>query len=177
MARIPFRLLVKQRLGDRLKTITPANGYTNDLSDFDQDGVTIERVYRGRTEFGDNDPLPFVSINEDPRVLEQVTGSAGSTSRAGEWELILQGFVPDDELNPTDPAQYLAAEVAEVIAAEMKRGENYFDLGDRKPCVTGIKMGAPFCGPADGEISDVAFFLMKVTLTLSEDLAEPFIST
>lgn len=177
MPNIPFRLLALQRLTDRMKTITPANGYVSDLSDTTTDGVVLARVYRGRTDFGFNDPRPLLSIREHPKALEQTHGTTTSSSRAGEWELLFQGFVDDDPDNPTDPAHYMAADVVKALMAEKAQEDNILGFGGRKPCVTDIRVGAYAALPADGEVSDVAFFIMPVTLVLVEDLSKPFIST
>jgi hypothetical protein len=177
MALIPFRLLIQQRLTDRLKTITPANGYVCDLSDTEVDDVDLSRVHRGRDSFGFGDPLDMVSIREHPKVLEQTQGTTTSSSRTGEWEMLFQGFVRDDPENPTDRAHYLACDVVKALMVEKAREDNILGFGGRKPCVTDIRIGAYAALPADGEVSDVAFFIMPVTLVLVEDLSAPFIST
>lgn len=177
MALVPFRLAVLQALTARLKTVTPDNDYVSDLSDTEVDDVTLSRVYRGRDQFGFNDPLPMVSIREHPKALEQTQGTTTSGSRTGDWDLMIQGFVTDDPENPTDPAHWLACDVVKALMAEKAREDDIFGFGGRKPCVTDIKIGPYAALPADGEVSDVAFFIMPVTLVLVEDLSSPFIST
>lgn len=172
---LPFRLRVLRAMTATLKTVTPANGFVANLSDFEEDGATRSRVYRGLDEFGPSDPRPLVNILEHPRALEQTQATGGGTSRTGDWDLLIQGFVQDDHENPTDPAHMLVADVIAALAREKRVNEgNLFGEGDRKPCVTDIKIGAQVVRPADGDISDVAFFFLTVTLVLVEDLENPF---
>lgn len=174
----PFRLRVLKALTAQIKTVTPANGFTNDLSDFadpDDAAITRARVFRGRELFGTSDPLPMVSILEDPRALEPLQSPDGGTTTAGDWDLMVQGFVDDDPENPTDPAHVLAAEVVSVIVAAAKNRNNILGLGFREPCVKKISIGSPVVRPADGSPSDQAFFWLTLTLTLIEDREKPFI--
>lgn len=164
----PFRLRVLKALTTTLKEITPANGYVNDLS---------ESVFRGRDTFGEDDPLPMISILENPRATDP-SQLADGTGSSADWELLIQGFVKDDHMNPTDPAYWLEAEVRKRLAQEKDRARDFdgpgiFGLGQKAPCVTGIVIGNPVCRPAD-ETSDVAFCWLAVTLTLVEDLEKPF---
>lgn len=183
-APMSFRLRVLHAVTDCLKTITPADGYVSDLADFtvEENGqeVAKARVYRGRDQFGFNDPRPLVSVLEHPRALDQLLGTDADTSTTGEWDLLIQGFVTDDRDNPTDPAHVLAAEVVKRLAQEKKRRDpatgspNILGLGYREPCITNLRVGSPVCRPADGEVSDVAFFYIALTLTLVEDQDDPF---
>lgn len=175
---LPFRLRVLRAITDMLKTITPANGYVSDLSDFvNDDGATIARVYRGRTRFGFGDPRPMVSVLEHPRALEQLHGTEGSTSRTGGWDLLIQGFVQDDPDHPTDPGHILVADVIKAFAAEMEKTDNLFGFGNLKPCVSKIEIGGQVVRPEDEDLSDIAYFFLTVTLTLVEDLKNPFAQT
>lgn len=174
----PFRLRLLKGMTAALKTITPANGYVNDLSDQVSDGVTTARVFRGRDTFDPNDGLPLVSILEHPRALEPTQVHDAGLSK-GEWELLVQGFVQDDRENPTDPAYSLVAEVIACLVKEKAKlreydGAGVFGLGHKEPCVVKIEVGQPVCRPPDGINADVAFFWITVVLTVSEDLEKPF---
>lgn len=179
----PFRLRVLKNLTAHLKGITPANGYRSDLADFEDtvegetDTLTKARVYRGREGFGFNDPRPMLAILEDPAAIDRLFGTSTSVAAAGDWPLFITGFVEDDSENPTDPAHILSAEVEKRLIELKTQEYDILGLGGRKPCVTGVKIGRPVCRPADGEVSDVAFFFLPLTLTLSEDLENPFSST
>ena len=172
----PFRLRVLKAVCQVIKGVTPANGYRNDLSDFtDADGIH-ERVFRGRDLFGFGDPRPMVSVLEHPQALELATSAGAGGSTAGDWMLIVQGFVQDDPDHPTDPGHILVAEVIKALALQRTAAKKYnlLGLGGRDPCVTNFKIGSPVVRPGDGEISDVCHFVFKLTLTLSEDHENPF---
>jgi hypothetical protein len=172
----PFRLRV-------LKAVTAAikAGVTPDLCEgeitFDlRDTATEKHVFRGRTDYGYNDVLPIVSVLEDPRAQPLQHGVDAGGQVAGDWQIIVQGFVQDDPENPTDPAQFLVAEVIRALIAERKRN-NVLGLGYREPCVMDMKVGSPVVRPADISdegISDTAHFVFTLTLSLSEDLEKPF---
>lgn len=173
----PFRLRVLKALTDHLKSITPTNGYETDLSDFTAaDGITSPRVFRGRDSFGDSDELPFISILEDFRPEEQTLGSVGSTEAAGEWRLLIQGFVKDDPQNPTDPAYTVSADLMKALIL-LRKGtnkRNILGLGGVMPCVTDITFKQPVVRPADGEVSSTSFFFITLNLKLAENLENPF---
>lgn len=161
MSDIPLRLRVLRALTDTIKTVTPANGYTHDLS---------SAVFRGRAVFGETDPVPMVSILEDPQQppSDNTRGSAVSS----EWNLIVQGFAEDDFEHPTDPAHFLMAEVKKALALERNRGDGYniFALNDR---VERMSIGAGVVRPPD-EISAKAYFWLTLTVHLVEDLQNPY---
>lgn len=185
----PFRLRVLKALTTELKKVSPENTrpdglpFVHDLTDFvDADGIDRARVYRGRDWFGASDPLPLVSILERPEPADLDESPVGATHGAGEYELILQGFVEDDPLNPTDPAHVLAAEVIAVLVAARtqkkvgsRRESDILGFGDKMPCVGDIHIAkSPVVRPATEGISSVAFFYLPITLDLYEDLANPF---
>lgn len=171
----PFRLRVLKALCGVIEGVTPANGFSHDLSRYEDEGGTLRpRVFRGRDLFGTGDPIPMVSILEHPRALEPAQGGGGAPVSTGGWDLLVQGFVQDDPDNPTDPAHVLAAEVISVLAAERARRNDLLGLGFRMPCVTEIEIGSPVVRPADATISTQAFFVLTVTLTLVEDMGRPF---
>lgn len=171
----PFRLRLLKALTAQLKTITPGDGYTNDLSDYtDSAGRAQQRVFRGRTVFGENDPLPMVSILEDPASREANNDPINSGTGANQFRILLQGFVQDDKENPLDPAYVLSAEVIQAIVRSKKDRYNILGFGHRQPCVTALSIGQPVHRPPDDDVSSVAFFLIPLTLTLAENLESPF---
>lgn len=191
---LPFRLRVLNAITEQIKTVTPARTYvdpetqqtvafTNDLSDYVEQGATLARVFRGRQQFGDTDPLPMVSVLENPAALDALLDRDAAEDRSGdkvsEWDLLIQGFVKDDPDNPTDPAHILCAEVIAALAeaGEMKTAErapNILGLGYRMPAVTKLAIGNPVVRPADGVNSSQAFFWVGLRLTLAEDVKRPF---
>lgn len=181
MTDIPFPIRALQALTAALKEITPTNGYDHDLSDFtDDDGVTVARVFRGRAWFGDGDPIPMLSILEGRDPADEVAEPPLETA-SGEydWPLIVQGFVQDDPLNPTDPARLLLADVRRRLAQEVKRkrpGTHQLDplgLGVGKNRITKFRFGPGVARPAD-DVSDKAYFWLSVTLRVFDNPEHPF---
>lgn len=174
----PFRLKILKALTDLLKTASTASGFSFDLGDTGlPGGRTQAHVFRGRTEFGQSDPLPLVAILEAPKQPESTEGQQTGTTRA-DWDLLIQGFVKDDAVHPTDPAYLLSADVIRLLAAEKRkeygRDGGILGLGFGAQSITGIVIGTPVHRPADGETSSVAHFYLPVTLKLVEDRENPF---
>ncbi|MBI1620017.1 hypothetical protein [Aquamicrobium zhengzhouense] len=172
---IPPRLKILLALTDVLKEINPANGYEFDLTD---DEHARPRVVRGRLVIGDDEPLPMVSILEQPMADEPIRTEhqRDNTINAGKWSLIVQGWAEGDKHNPSDIAYQLEAEVRKRFALEKKRpsarpgrGEtrNYFGLGG---LIYNFTIGQPVVRPAEG-ISPHGTFYFNLTLEIAEDMA------
>lgn len=163
----PIRLETLKRMTDVLKEITILNGYATDLNG---------QVYRGRGVYGNETPLPALSILEAPIPLDQLPSAKDNQSLAGQWELIVQGWVTDDRANPTDPAHVLLADVKKRLAIERKKvdwdepEQGIFGLGRS---VTALYIGAGVVRPPE-EISAKAYFWLTITLDMAEDMAEPY---
>jgi|APCry4251928382_1046606.scaffolds.fasta_scaffold00240_16 hypothetical protein len=173
---LPFRLRVQKSLTAALKQITPANGYYSDMADFTEKGKTISRVYRGRTMFGEDDPLPMISILEEPIAPETDLAPTAGTAGRGPYDLMVQGFVDNDSNNPTDPAHMLMADVKKRLI-ELKQDEHLsnrvFRFGPKANTVVGVSFGGGVVRPAD-EVSAVAYFWLRVSFDLAEDHLNPF---
>lgn len=177
----PFKLQVLYALTDALKTITPSNGYDHDLADFEDDeGITVERVYRGRAWFGDSDPIPMVSVLEAGDPFDPIVEfPEASNISADEWNLNIQGFVHDDKKHPTDPAYRLLADIrrclAEQAALKLGRQPNPLGLGDpSKPNrVTKLRFGSGTVRPAD-DISAKAWLWIPIQVGIVERADQPF---
>lgn len=178
----PFKLLVLRALTACLKEVTPANGYTSDLSDFDPgDGVQSERVFRGRPWFGDSDPIPMVSVLEPIDEGDYLFATPADTgSGSYEWPLVVQGFVADDPAHPTDPAYRLMRDVRRRLVREKLRkkpgmnttdplGTSQFGLPGCR--VTDMKISTGKVRPAD-DTSAKAYWWLVVTLAITEDAEE-----
>lgn len=163
----PLRLEIQKRLTDALKEITIANGYRVEIG---------QNVFRGRLFYGDESPVPMLSILEVPIPLDQIPTPPNATVSSGQWELILQGWTKDDKANPTDAAHVLMADVKRRLALEKKKAlgefndDGIFGLGRG---VTGMYIGAGVVRPPD-EVSSKAYFWLTITLDLAEDLEEPY---
>ena len=163
----PLRLEIQKRLTALLSTITVANGYHVDIG---------ANVFRGRGVFGDETPLPALSILEVPIPLDQLPPPGDSPLAKGGWELVVQGWVKDDKANPTDPAHVLLADVKKCLAAEMKKinwnrdTDGILGLGRE---ITKLYIGAGVVRPPE-EVSAKAYFWLTITLDLAEDLEHPY---
>jgi hypothetical protein len=181
----PFKLRVLKALTATLKEVTPANGYVNDLADYDPgDGVAMARVYRGRAWFGESDPIPMLSILEGFDPASEVAEPPVDTPVAEyAWDLLVQGFVDDDPAHPTDPAHVLLADVRRRLAVEVKRRKtgdpterDIFGLksaGDSHSEITSLRFGAGVVRPAD-DVSAKAWFWLRITLDIVDNATAPY---
>lgn len=168
---IPFRLQVLRKITEVIETVTPSNDYTFDLTN---------AVFRGRLEYGDDEALPMVALNEPPLAIEALKAQSDNPSREVDWDILIQGWVKDDKANPTDPAYLLAAEVTKALAAEKqrKRGRTPDILGlgagfNSPNGIMAMTLGAPVVRPPD-ETSARACFYILLTLQIAEDTSRPF---
>lgn len=170
----PVRLHIIKTMCEGFRTITPANGYVMDFSG--AEGTDDNKVFRGRTIFGANDPLPAISVLESPIPLDLIPSPADSALSAGPWELVIQGFFEDDKDNPCDQAYVGLADVKRYLALERKKVNAHrdedaiFGLGR---VVTGMNIGQGVVRPPD-EISAKAYFWLTLALDIAEDLEEPY---
>lgn len=166
-----FRLRVMKAITDQLKTITPANGYMHDMSDFvDEAGRTMPRVSRGRLQFGISDPMPLIAVLEDPRPVESGNAKGGSPLAVNKWRILVQGFVEDDKMNPLDPAYHLSADAISALVQSKADQFNILGMGGK---ITDMKIEAPSHRPGADEVSTNAYFIFGVTLAIVEDLERP----
>lgn len=174
---IPFRLQILRNICDALHEINGEDGgYHNDLRPYpapkeDNPDFIQRRVFRGRVVFGETDPLPMVTILEVPLPPEQSPSAPDNPSRHGGWDLMIQGFVDDDFENPTDPAQFLLADVVKRLA--LARGRVYDEGVFGYQSIIRLDLGVGVVRPPD-EISANAYFWLPITITLVEDLTNPY---
>lgn len=148
---------------------------TAELAQVEFEGeVLTGKVFRGRAEFGHNDPLPMISILEsvDEKSVDGTSAQMkpGSSVQQSQWELLVQGFVEDDRKNPTDPGYRLLAKVKQRLAAVRNVKGNILGFGNR---VTDLTFTAGIVRPAD-EVSDKAYFWLKVRMNVAEDHSDPY---
>lgn len=168
----PFRLRIMKSLTALIEAVEV------DMIDDGGENITSlsGRVFRGREQYGDNDPLPMVSLLEPPMAIEGNSTQPDNTDRATEWDILIQGWVLDDKDNPCDPAYVLAALVRSALAKEKgkvgrgPRGADYLGEGLR---VQELRIGAPVVRPADFPSTNACFYLL-ITLKIVEDILNPF---
>lgn len=158
-----YRLSVLKALTNHLKTITPANGYTGyDLSN---------AVFRGRTVFGEDDPIPMVSILEAPR-SDIGTFAGENQHRKEDWSLLIQGWAYDDIVNPTDPV-YGLMDVVETHLFRLVQVDNTsgnavypaeYLLGRS---IAGLTVSPGVVRPPMEQVSSKAFFYLPIRITLA----------
>jgi hypothetical protein len=132
-------------------------------------GVAL--VSRGRTTFGERDPLPRVTIVEALNPDREMQPAGDRPQQKDGWVLLLLGHAPDDRDNPTDPAHNLMGEVKKVLAriADRTSGGDFM-LGGR---IVGVDIEPGTVRPPD-ELSMLAYFYLRVRLTVVERLFDPF---
>lgn len=165
MATEPLRLRILKAMQAALEEITPANGYATDLTG---------AVFRGRTTFGDTDPLPLVSILEAPDPINPLASPKDSGDQKGNWALLVQGFAVDDMDHPTDPAYVLMADVIKRLAIEKRKLTDYKVFGsDLGKFIVNIEMGTRVVRPPD-DSSNKAYFNLSIILDVVESLTDPY---
>ena len=160
----PFDLLVLKALSATLESITVANGYQHDLAG---------AVFRGRTRFDQNDPLPMLAIIEKPIGPDEIESPTGSSTALQSLPLLVQGFVKEDPTNPTDTSYRLMADVRKALAVERKRGRGS-DIFGMGPRIAGLHIGRGVVRPPDAAISAEAFFWLPITIEYGEDESDPY---
>lgn len=163
----PFRLRLQRTLTDKFEEIGPPH-YEHSMEG---------RVFRGRAFFGENDPLPMISILEEPADPDADLGPPESASGTSTYTLLVQGFAEDDFDNPTDPAHHLMAHVKAKLSEIRKTRHEVTGLlgfGETSPIVDALEFAGGVVRPPDGEVSAKAYFWLRVTMKLVEDHDNPF---
>ena len=161
----PFRLRLLKNLTALLQTITPANGYSVDLS---------ESVFRGRAVFGDDDPVPMVSILEAVKTVEALRMQPDGIEQKGVWPLLIQGWTEDDiGGNPTDPSHYLMADVKKCITKHRAEHARTYDWLGMGGAITDIRYNGGVVRPPE-DVSGKSFFWLLLDVELVEDLLNPY---
>ena len=135
-------------------------------------------VGRGRRYYDENDPLPLISILEEPFSFDEELAPAVGQSRTEPYELILQGFVAEeDSANPTDGAHILLADVKRRLAIlkidEELRRRRIFRFGNMMNTVVSLNWDGGVVRPPD-DVSAVAHFWLRTSFGVSEDSDDPY---
>lgn len=162
------RLIIMRALTEHLRGINGIDPYRHDVS---------EAVFRGRDLLGPHDPLPSISILEGKATDYGTYADDNNTVRKDEWLLLIQGWVKDDPLNPTDPAYDLLYDV------ELRLSDLTSQTPTGKPKFPGIyllgglistlRLASPVVRPPEEGMSARAFFYLPVLVGLKTDLTKP----
>lgn len=164
------KLATLKALTSLLETVSIVEGAPFDL---------LGKVFRGRQRYGDEMPLPCVSILE---AVQQDPGAEYGPDGFGhinQWPVLIQGWVDDDKQYPTDAVYALMGEVElklnEIIALNQLGDGKYpaFRLGG---LVTGMTVGPGIVRPPMEGVSDKAFFFLPVAFGFDSDLSHPFVA-
>lgn len=183
----PFRLRVQKAIAASLEENVTGTEFNYTLAD---------HVFRGRSLFGPSDGSYLISILEPPVPPESILSPAPVSQGPVVWNLLIQGFLPDDMANPSDPGHKLMADVKKRFAIEKKRfipgaalesvrTSNPFGLGRCRDGMNApeyvnyieqiISIGTGIVRPPDDGVSDKAYFWLPLSLKLVEDIENPFV--
>lgn len=161
--------------------VSVANGYKHDLAD---------AVFRGRAYYTDTDPMPCVSILENPNPDRDGSrgggnDESGNADTSERWILLLQGWTIEDPHFPTDAAYELMADVKKAIA-KLYRHDTLeagltinLDVGDTPKAyyLGGLTNGMEYepgtVRPPE-QPTEKAFFWMRVILKFTETVSDPY---
>lgn len=145
--------------------IRPGNGYQHDL---------LNSIFRGRLLFGNNEPLPMVSILEgmDP---DRGPDSVGfyQNLQSDHWVLLFQGWTDDDLENPTDPAHNLMASVKQALGKLNAMLRDIKFDGTPLQNFASMVVEPGVVRPPDN-LSNKAYFWMRVIVKIVDDVSAPF---
>lgn len=172
MALIPHQLLVLKRLTTLLEA-TPG---------YDLKG----RVYRGRQTFGEEAPVPSLSIIEG--TPDPAPDYANETLQKNAWLVLLQGWIEStSDLYPTDAVYTFKAAIQMQLAniSARKPGspspldpDNYWLGKDSSGAylIADLKIGLGFVSGArqDQLASALPFFYLPLAIDLAYDSTNPY---
>lgn len=135
------------------------------------------KVFRGRSTFGQTDPIPLVSILEGKAADYGQFADERNVVRHDSWLLMLQGWVTDDILNPTDPAYRLLADVelrlSDIIATNEHGRPKFPGIFMLGGLISSLTVAQPVVRPPEDGLSTKAFFYLPVLVGLKSDLSKP----
>lgn len=164
-----YRLKALKALTAHLKLIQDVPGVA------DYGGFNLSTsVFRGRTHYGEESPKSMISILEAPRPDTGLT-TGDNEARVEQWQLLVQGWCPDDTENPTDNL-YQMMHVVEmhmqkIIATSNVTGSPKYPtaymLGKT---IASFAFGPGVVRPPTEGVSSRAFFYLPVRMGLVKDV-------
>jgi len=176
------KLAILRALCTHLEGITRANGYEFNMQpQISDNGKMVPRVVRGRTVFGDSDPVPLISVLEGPVPdKDPVPVGVNEVQRTDDWIQFVQGWTHTPEDYPTDPAYQLMAAVekrlSEIISVRksgLPVNPAVYLLGNS---IAGFAIGPGVVRPPQDGVSSKAFFYLPVIIRLPVDVTRPFVA-
>lgn len=168
---IPVRLEILNRLEFILSEIefnVSVNGI-NTLVNLDG------RIFRG-TLFSSpcKEGLPRIGIIEPPEPFAPLNIRVNkTTSQNVNWSLLVQGVLPDNIQNPSDPAYELMALVRQKFAQENYRGQtDGVILGFKRGFIKSFEIGTGVIRPADEAQGSHCMFYQDISISFEEDLLD-----
>lgn len=130
------------------------------------------KVWRGRRNIGDESETPCVVIFELPPDEES---RADLMVKATQWDIGIQGYVQPDKVHLTDSAHGFMAAVKQQLSQVVQYGRG----GPPGPqyMLDGLLTDLALDGGlvfAPDETTDCCFFVVKLTVGLTEDLGDPY---
>lgn len=179
---ISKKLAILKRLTTHLQGITPdwidlPTPMLGETCPFDMS----RSVFRGRSVYGDETKLPFISLLEAPRQLEPLGAGVTRLVQDENWTLLVQGFVKENRDNPLDEAYSLLAwtqmRMARITATAKNggRGGLYPDEWRLGSLAVEISYQIPIVRPGKDAVSDAAYFYMPISVGTVTELTMPFI--
>lgn len=158
------RMVILKAITTQLESIAVANGYQHDM---------VNKVFRGRSDFGDETLTPFIGIFE-VRPDDNVN-RADESVQNDVWTLGIQGVVSADTLHPTDPAHALLADIRKSLGQVMRPdtpvdpNANYMfnNLINDMTIDGGITFSPE-------EHQGIAVCILKMNITLDERMENPY---
>lgn len=155
----PIKLQILKAITAHLENITPENGYNHRLTG---------SVFRGRAIIGAQTALPCLSILENPKAAQGQWADEDLTVRKDQWGLLVQGWVEDDEENPTDALYPLVEDVVKRLGDI--NNSAFPGIYRLKGLISELQLHPAVCRPAEDGISSKAFFYMPITIGLTTHL-------
>lgn len=165
-----YRLRVLKALTAHLQRIVHVEG-VSDFGGFD----LSNSVFRGRTIYGDEAPKTMMSILEAPRPDGGLTAGTNGEARVEQWQLLVQGWCPDDTVNPTDNLyqmmQVVEMQLQKIVSTNRNTGAPIdpvaYMLGET---ITSFSFGPGVVRPPTEGVSSRAFFYLPCRVGLVKDV-------
>lgn len=169
----PKRLVILKALTAHLAAINPGNGFQHDLTG---------RVFRGRSGFSSETPLPCLSILEAYNPDRSPLDAGAGLSQKDQWVLLVSGWTDydgDDTLGQepsVDAAHRLMADVKKALGSILDPGPTphnpnpSYMLGD---VIEGLRVEPGTVRPPD-ETSNRSYFYLRIVVEVAERLDDPY---